>query len=336
MGQERIVMSESDLAEQMRRMSRSGKYTEEVLQLVKEDYQFGLTTEEINIYLKTKLNLLQMKMVSKALRSYGVKLASEIAREDIDHYCMEVILDFYDKGIPLNVILEHITEKQNAQKLKEIYQSLLDEMEKAQSEKRQEDEKLNQSYVEQMLTEMKQMIVQIQYNDKRFDVLTEKLNEIGKRKYQDEEYEQITQILKDKEKKIRTLQEELAERKQKMKQMEEMKETKQIVYVPVQYMASITGQDGNPIPLPIMEHAQPKPSGIVGRLAKLAFKKRSRQDIVRLVASGDLDTEQLVQIRSAIEKGLTENQLLDLIHNNVPAEQMREIIEIAVLENSLQ
>ena len=54
-----------------------------------------------------------------------------------------------------------------------------------------------------------------------------------------------------------------------------------------------------------------------------------------MVASGDLVPAQLVQIKSAIEKGLTESQLVELINNNISAEKMKEIIEIAVLENSM-
>ena len=72
-----------------------------------------------------------------------------------------------------------------------------------------------------------------------------------------------------------------------------------------------------------------------GLLGKLGFMKKSRQDIVKLLASGDLVPAQLVQIRSAIEKGLTESQLVELINNNVSAEKMKEIIDIAVLENSM-
>lgn len=72
-----------------------------------------------------------------------------------------------------------------------------------------------------------------------------------------------------------------------------------------------------------------------GLLGKLGFMKKSRQDIVRLLASGELVPAQLVQIRCAIEKGLTESQLVELINNNVPAERMKEIIDIAVLENSM-
>ena len=72
-----------------------------------------------------------------------------------------------------------------------------------------------------------------------------------------------------------------------------------------------------------------------GFLGKLGFMKKSRQDIVKLLASGDLVPAQLVQIRCAIEKGLTEAQLVELINNNVSAEKMKEIIDIAVLENSM-
>ena len=68
---------------------------------------------------------------------------------------------------------------------------------------------------------------------------------------------------------------------------------------------------------------------------KISFKKKSKQDIVKLVASGDLVPAQLVQIKAGMEKGLTEGQLVELINNNVSAEKMKEIIEIAVLENSM-
>ena len=70
-------------------------------------------------------------------------------------------------------------------------------------------------------------------------------------------------------------------------------------------------------------------------ISKLGIMKKARQDIVNLLASGDLVPAQLVQIRCAIEKGLTESQLVELINNNVSAEKMKEIIDIAVLENSM-
>lgn len=105
--------------------------------------------------------------------------------------------------------------------------------------------------------------------------------------------------------------------------------------IPVYYQVPVTDRQGNYIRHVPVERTARKSPGIAGFFAALGFKKKSRADIVKLVASGDLVPAQLVQIKSAIEKGLTESQLVELINNNVSAEKMKEIIEIAVLENSL-
>ena len=68
--------------------------------------------------------------------------------------------------------------------------------------------------------------------------------------------------------------------------------------------------------------------------SRLFLKKK--MDIVKLLTEKDLSPEQLVQVRSAIEKGLSEKQLLVLINNKIPAEQMEEIINIAVYENRMK
>lgn len=107
--------------------------------------------------------------------------------------------------------------------------------------------------------------------------------------------------------------------------------------IPVYYQIPVVDGTGNVVQrLPIKRSVRKSSnSGVVSLFARLSFKKKSRADIVKLVASGDLVPAQLVQIKSAIEKGLTESQLVELINNNISAEKMKEIIEIAVLENSM-
>lgn len=110
----------------------------------------------------------------------------------------------------------------------------------------------------------------------------------------------------------------------------------QAFQIPVYYQMPIV--DGNRVvtTVPVEKTVRrTSEGGVAGLLSKLGFKKKSRQDIVKLVASGDLVPAQLVQIKSAIMQGLTEGQLVELINNNVSAEKMKEIIEIAVLENSM-
>lgn len=107
--------------------------------------------------------------------------------------------------------------------------------------------------------------------------------------------------------------------------------------IPVYYQIPVVDGTGNVVQrLPIERSVRKSNnSGVASLFARLSFKKKSRADIVKLVASGDLVPAQLVQIKSAIEKGLTETQLIELITNNISAEKMKEIIEIAVLENSM-
>ena len=107
--------------------------------------------------------------------------------------------------------------------------------------------------------------------------------------------------------------------------------------IPVYYQILVVDGTGNVVQrLPIERSVRKSNnSGVASLFARLSFKKKSRADIVKLVASGDLVPAQLVQIKSAIEKGLTETQLIELITNNISAEKMKEIIEIAVLENSM-
>ncbi|NLE00049.1 MAG: hypothetical protein GX640_09250 [Fibrobacter sp.] len=107
--------------------------------------------------------------------------------------------------------------------------------------------------------------------------------------------------------------------------------------IPVYYQLPVVDANGRVVQRVQVERTIRKGNqgALTGFLGKLGIMKKSRQDIVKLLASGDLVPAQLVQIRSAIEKGLTEGQLVELINNNVSAEKMKEIIDIAVLENSM-
>lgn len=106
--------------------------------------------------------------------------------------------------------------------------------------------------------------------------------------------------------------------------------------VPVYYQVPVVDASGHMMQRAYIDRNVRKGNnGMVSLFSKFSFKKKSRADIVKLLASGELVPAQLCQIKSAIEKGLTESQLIELINNNVSAEKMKEIIEIAVLENSI-
>ena len=108
------------------------------------------------------------------------------------------------------------------------------------------------------------------------------------------------------------------------------------LYPGIEYHAAVVDKDGNIIRFVPVERMERKDRGsVMGSMFSRLFLKK-KTDIVKLLAEKDLSPEQLVQIRSAIEKGLSEKQLLVLINNKIPAEQMEEIINIAVYENKMK
>ena len=111
----------------------------------------------------------------------------------------------------------------------------------------------------------------------------------------------------------------------------------QFVYaMPAYCNVPVMDAGGNVIQTVVVEKETKKSTNaLIQIISKLLFKKKSRQDIVKLVASRELEPSQLVQIRNAIEKGLSEDQLLELIHSKASAEQMQGVIEIAISINSL-
>lgn len=112
--------------------------------------------------------------------------------------------------------------------------------------------------------------------------------------------------------------------------------TESALYPGIEYHAAVVDKDGNIIRFVPVERMERKDRGSVmsSMFSRLFLKKKT--DIVKLLAEKDLSPEQLVQVRSAIEKGLSEKQLLVLINNKIPAEQMEEIINIAVYENKMK
>jgi len=108
------------------------------------------------------------------------------------------------------------------------------------------------------------------------------------------------------------------------------------LYPGIEYHAAVVDKDGNIIrfvPVERMEHKDRR--SVMGSMFSRFFLKK-KMDFVKLLAEKDLSPEQLVQIRDAIEKGLSEKQLLVLINSKIPAGQMEEIINIAVYENKMK
>lgn len=413
MNQEREPMDSKEIDIIIEKMQRRGKYSSEIIQLVQSDLELGISKEETEQYTSKRYDIRQMRVYSNCLRRNctGEEI-SVICKEGLSNNQMEVLFDFFDKGVPLETI-RSIMEEANAipQRMKKAYEKYQEAINKSKSAVKEvsseEKAEVETDYLKELITLFNGVSEKITYQESRYDELNKKLKlfetskedeavrknlidemddkdsmlekqqeeinkatgAIARLRKDKEDYEEEMKKMRDQiddlQRKVKNQELDLQEANDKLEKRymtekvdnklireseqsidtdaditamlsEQMKgDSQPITYgIPVYYQIPVVDRRGHIIQKVQLERTQRKTNGVVGLLSKICFKK-SRSDIVKLVASGDLVPAQLVQIKSGIEKGLTEGQLVELINNNLSAEKMKEIIEIAVLENSM-
>lgn len=352
MEKERKRLTQEQITDEVNQLKKNGLSDSRTIELVRSDFQYGLVAEEIELYVSKKFSFTQKQLISKALREHGIELAKAIAREDMDEQAMETAIEYYGQGVPVETILQSIEEQNSAYSLRQIYKDVLAEIRETEaeiSEDEEDDEGVDREFVEQMIGEMKAIALTIKQDSKRYDALSEKLQEIHvSRKAEAELVEKNTEIarlqgeiavLNDTNDRLRKAladkEEEISRLDKKLQEKTEEQTKTQVPYM-TGYPMYPQGTMGHPQGLVYVEKEKPKKNGLATLFGKSDTRKSSKQDITKLVAGGQLNTEQLAQVKVAISRGLTDEQLCDLIQGNVSAEQMKEIIEIAVLENSMR
>ena len=369
------------------------RYPNEVLALVQEDLEYGLSEEQVKQYYKKKWSIGQMKIYSKCLRNgYSEEAIKVITSDHLSRNQMSIALEFYEKGVPLDSIKAVVGQNEFPAAMKKAYEMVLEQMKETRMVAEDAPD-----YVKKLVDQISAMITHIEFQEKRYDALAEHLKIFESTKKDEdvrddlvkqnahqatvmnEQQNQIMQAnsaiaryrteLEQKEKEMKKMQDKTEALEEQIRIMDqrdsdskavsktastvqpervlvpepsiELKQSTIIPQnisgygVPIYYTVSMVDSYGRVVQTLPIERTEKKTSGITNLFSKLGIKKKSRQDIVKLVASGDLVPDQLMQLKSAIERGLTESQLVELINNNVSAEKMKEIIEIAVLENAM-
>lgn len=398
--QERAKMSSMDINRHIASLRNNPKFTEEIFKLVESDLQYGLTVKETEQYTSKKYDYAQMKVYSACLRNgYPDEVRECLTKESMTGEQMAVALEFYEKGVSLETIQKVIGESGNtAFEMKKLFQNVLGKVQEAGAAVQEKE-----GYVKDLMEQIKTVVEKIEFQEKRYDALNEKLKEIQTAERDTQVENNLLKQMNEKDRTIELQQNELNEaraavirlrnekdeissgmeklRKEKdglEKRNEElerevagnvkkeesecaevkstqtqkpaaMEETQpeaggkstevkaEASVIPVMQgmgcnlaVVDAGGRIVSFVPVERMERKKENHS-LSALFSRIAFKKKI--NIVKLVAEKDLVPEQLVQIRCAIEKGLTEEQLLVLINHRLPAEQMEEIINIAVYEN---
>lgn len=380
--QERGKVSSMDLKAHMNNLRKNPKFTEEMLKLVEADLQYGLSIEETEQYTSKRWDYAQMRVYSACLRNgYPKEVRECIAGENLTGEQMAVALEFYEKGVPIQTVAE-VTQNsgQTAFEMKKLFQKFISKVQEAEKSVESEG-----AYAKELLEQIKSVVEKIEFQEKRYDALNEKLKDLQTSGLDAKVQDNLLNQLAEKDEMLEKQQNELnearvaiarlrnemdgvrkekdrlekrneerereaaaksadsvkepeeTERKKEMPDMQQPAEKPQAQTYPsfpgAGYNVAVLDGNGKVVSfMPVERMERKKKNQTMSALfSRLAFKKKI--DIVRLVAQKDLEPKQLVQIRSAIEKGLSEEQLLVLINNQIPAEQMEEIISIAVYEN---
>ena len=307
---------------------------------------------------------------------YNEEEKAAILKEGLSGDQMAVALEFYEKGVPMNTITEVLSSAENtaytmkrlfsqvlckikeaepvngqdAAYAKELMQQIHEVVEKISCQEKRYDalnEKLKEIGTAGQDAQVQgNLIAQLSEKDKMLEKQQNELNEarvqIAKLHGEIEEIRKERKALEEQVKKAGRAEPEAApepkkpEKENKPEAQAESSAPETALYPGIEYHAAVVDKDGNIIRFVPVERMERKDRGSVmsAMFSRLFLKKKT--DIVKLLAEKDLSPEQLVQIRGAIEKGLSEKQLLVLINSRIPAAQMEEIINIAVYENKMK
>ncbi len=288
---------------------KKSHYSGDVMELVKDDLEYGLSPAQVESYLnRADFSSQQKKLYSEALRDNFSKEVLEIAfARGLKVQQMQVACGYVRKGISEDALREVLSEERSAKEMSDMMQDILN---------RQEED------AAVPVTELS-------------DSLQEQLDEALQQK------EYLEQQIAAKEKEIQeglakvasqrgTIEEQAA----RIRELEEQLE-KRPVRPQVSYEVQVPMEQGKP-PVQIPVEVERKRSNDVGRFKMLFEKRKARTDMVKLVSQADLSEGQLAAILAGMEQGLTQEQLTELVHCGATPEKMQIIVEIAVLENSMR
>lgn len=305
-------LSAREIEAYLQKMKKS-HYSGDVMELVKDDLEYGLSPAQVESYLnRADFSSRQKKLYSEALRDNFSKEVLEIAfARGLKVQQMQVACGYVRKGISEDALREVLSEERSAKEMSDMMQDILN---------RQEED------AAVPVTELS-------------DSLQEQLDEALQQK------EYLEQQIAAKEKEIQeglakvasqrgTIEEQAARIRELEEQLEKRPE-KRPVRPQVSYEVQMQMEQGKP-PVRIPVEVEQKRSNDVGRFRMLFEKKKARTNMVKLVSQADLTEGQLAVILAGMEQGLTQEQLTELVHCGATPEKMQIIVEIAVLENSMR
>lgn len=292
---------------------KKSHYSGDVMELVKDDLEYGLSPAQVESYLnRADFSSRQKKLYSEALRDNFSKEVLEIAfARGLKVQQMQVACGYVRKGISEDALREVLSEERSAKEMSDMMQDILNRQEEDAAVPVTELSDSLQEQLDEALQQKEYLEQQIEAKEKE---IQEGLAKVASQRGTIEEQAA----------RIRELEEQLEKRQEKRP-----------VRPQVSYEVQVPMEQGKP-PVQIPVEVERKRSNDVGRFKMLFEKRKARTDMVKLVSQADLSEGQLAVILAGMEQGLTQEQLTELVHCGATPEKMQIIVEIAVLENNMR
>lgn len=288
---------------------KKSHYSGDVMELVKDDLEYGLSPAQVESYLnRADFSSRQKKLYSEALRDNFSKEVLEIAfARGLKVQQMQVACGYVRKGISEDALREVLSEERSAKEMSDMMQDILNRQEEDAAAPVTELSDSLQEQLDEALQQKEYLEQQIAAKEKE---IQEGLAKVASQRG----------IIEEQAARIRELEERLEKRPARPQ---------------VSYEVQVPMEQGKP-PVQIPVEVERKRSNDVGRFKMLFEKRKARTDMVKLVSQADLSEGQLAAILAGMEQGLTQEQLTELVHCGATPEKMQIIVEIAALENSMR
>lgn len=102
------------------------------------------------------------------------------------------------------------------------------------------------------------------------------------------------------------------------------------------YLAAVRDRNGKKHLVPVERTVRRKPDGLKAFAEKLLGRGRRSSGLIRQLTGKGLNPAQMEQVRMAVQAGLTEQEVNDLIDSGFSADEMAQAVEIVVAERTYQ
>lgn len=184
---------------------RSKNFDNEIIALVKSDYEDGLTEDEVNLYLDKNYDINQMKVLSGCLhKGVSEEMMALLKESKMSGGQMQTALNYYEKGVPVAAIREVVEKDDTAINMRRMLDVVLEGINKVKEQTPEDSE-----YVKALVAQMEDVVEKINHQNERYDALNKKLSEIKTSKDDEEVRERLVKENQDKDEMINSQQNEL-------------------------------------------------------------------------------------------------------------------------------